>query len=195
LQRNSEGNTQPASELGGQPFAQRSASYVKLHSTESLRPFMKIDTNIPASPEPSTQAADLAQRVQVNQTKLVSELKAHYDFIVCGSGSSGAVVARKLAENPNVTALLLEAGGTDNVPSVIEAGQCILNLGSERDWGFRAQANPHLNGGPIPMYGQGTGGRIQHQLDGLGARTQKRLGLLRGGSRRSRVELRVRRRS
>jgi choline dehydrogenase len=107
---------------------------------------MKIDTNIPASPEPSTQAADLAQRVHVNQTKLASKLKPHYDFIVCGSGSSGAVVARKLAENPNVTVLLLEAGGTDDVPSVIEAGQCLLNLGSERDWGFRAQANPHLNG-------------------------------------------------
>src|SRR5260221_7824565 len=112
---------------------------------------MKIDTNIPASPEPSTQAADLAQRVHVNQTKLASELKPHYDFIVCGSGSSGAVVTRKLAENPNVTVLLLEAGGTDDVPSVIEAGQSVLNLGSERDWGFRAQANPHLNGRSIPM--------------------------------------------
>jgi choline dehydrogenase-like flavoprotein len=112
---------------------------------------MKIDTNIPASPEPSTQAADLAQRVHVNQTKLASELKPHYDFIVCGSGSSGAVVTRKLAENPSITVLLLEAGGTDNVPSVIEAGQSILNLGSERDWGFRAQANPHLNGRSIPM--------------------------------------------
>ena len=112
---------------------------------------MKIDTNIPASPEPSTQAADFAQRIHVNQTKLASKLKPHYDFIVCGSGSSGAVVARKLAENPNVTVLLLEAGGTDNVPSVIEAGQSVLNLGSERDWGFRAQPNPHLNGRSIPM--------------------------------------------
>jgi choline dehydrogenase len=112
---------------------------------------MKIDTNIPASPEPSTQAADFAQRVRVNQTKLASELKPHYNFIVCGSGSSGSVVARRLAENPNVTVLLLEAGGTDDVPSVREAGQSLLNLGSERDWGFRAQANPHLNGRSIPM--------------------------------------------
>jgi choline dehydrogenase len=110
---------------------------------------MKIDTNIPASPEPSTQAADFAQRVHVNQTKLTSELKPHYDFIVCGSGSSGSVVARRLAENPNVAVLLLEAGGTDDVPSVIEAGQSVLNLGSERDWGFRAQPNPHLNGRSI----------------------------------------------
>jgi choline dehydrogenase-like flavoprotein len=62
---------------------------------------MKIGTNIPAGTEPSTQAADFAQRVHVNQTKLASELKSHYDFIVCGSGSSGAVVARKLAALEN----------------------------------------------------------------------------------------------
>src|ERR1700741_1607922 len=105
---------------------------------------MKIDKNIPTSPEARTQAADFARRVHVNQTKLASELESHYDFVVCGSGSSGAGVARQLAENPNVTVLLLEAGGTDDVQSVIEAGQCVLTLGSERDWGFRAEANPYL---------------------------------------------------
>ena len=86
-----------------------------------------------------------------NVAILEAELKPHYDFIVCGSGSSGSVVAGRLAENAEVSVLLLEAGGTDDVPSVIEAGQSVLNLGSERDWGFRAQPNPHLNGRSIPM--------------------------------------------
>src|SRR5260221_4806565 len=94
---------------------------------------------------------EFVQQVRVNQAKLASELRQHYDFIVCGSGSSGSVVARRLAENPDVTVLLLEAGGSDDVPSVMEAAQWPLNLGSDRDWAFQAQPNPHLNGGSIPM--------------------------------------------
>jgi choline dehydrogenase len=61
------------------------------------------------------------------------------------------VVARRLAENPEVSVLLLEAGGNDDVPSVTEPGQWPLNLGSDRDWAFQAQPNPHLNGRSIPM--------------------------------------------
>jgi hypothetical protein len=34
---------------------------------------------------------NLATRIRVNQKKLFAELKPHYDFIVCGSGSSGSV--------------------------------------------------------------------------------------------------------
>jgi choline dehydrogenase len=95
--------------------------------------------------------ADFAERVRMNQQRLTAELKPHYDFIVCGSGSSGSVVARRLAENTNVSVLLIEAGGSDDVPSVMEANQWHLNLGSERDWGFVGQPNPHLNGRSIPL--------------------------------------------
>jgi choline dehydrogenase len=95
--------------------------------------------------------AHFAERVRRNQQRLGSELKAQYDFIVCGSGSSGSVVARRLAENPAVSVLLLEAGGGDDVPEVMRAEQWPLNLGSERDWNFVAQPNPHLNGRSIPF--------------------------------------------
>ena len=89
------------------------------------------------------------ERVRINQKMLAAELKSQYDFIVCGCGSAGSVVARRLAENPEVSVLLLEAGGSDDVPSVTEPGQWPLNLGSERDWGFKDHPNPHINGRSI----------------------------------------------
>ena len=95
--------------------------------------------------------AEFAERVRLNQRKLSFDLKPQYDFIVCGSGSSGSVVARRLAENPNVSVLLLEAGGDDDVPNVMEASQWPTNLGSERDWGFLGRPNPHLNSRSIPL--------------------------------------------
>src|SRR6202166_790833 len=96
-------------------------------------------------------AVDFAERVRGNQRKLRDGLTSQYDFIVCGSGSSGSVVARRLAENPDVSVLLLEAGGQDDVPEVMRAEQWPLNLGSERDWNFTSQPSPHVNGRSIPL--------------------------------------------
>src|ERR1700756_1419121 len=96
-------------------------------------------------------AADFADRVCGNQRRLGSNLKPQYDFIVCGSGSSGSVIARRLAENPDVSVLLLEAGGSDEAPSVTEAARWVENLGTERDWKFVGQPNPHLKGRSMPL--------------------------------------------
>jgi len=96
-------------------------------------------------------AADFVECVRLNQEKLRFDLKAQYDFVVCGSGSSGSVIARRLAENPEVSVLLLEAGGSDDTPSVTEALRWFENLGTERDWNFVAQPNPHLKGRSIPL--------------------------------------------
>jgi choline dehydrogenase len=108
--------------------------------------------------------------VRSNQERLTSQLRTHYDFIVCGSGSSGSVVARRLAENPDVSVLLLEAGGGDETPEVMEAGRWPINLGSERDWSFKYEPNTYING-PIHSAGcgEGFGWRVKYQRDGLGA--------------------------
>ena len=98
---------------------------------------------------PNSDAVNFAERVRLNQQKLAFRLKSHYDFIVCGAGTSGCVVAARLAANPDTHVLLVEAGGTDDKESVMNPNHWPRTLGSELDWGFRAEPNPNLNGRAI----------------------------------------------
>lgn len=75
-----------------------------------------------------------------------SALGAAYDFIVCGGGTSGCVVARRLAENPAIRVLLLEAGADERVDAVRNATIWMSNIGSTRDWQFESEACPALLG-------------------------------------------------
>jgi choline dehydrogenase len=82
-----------------------------------------------------------------------------YDFIVCGAGASGSVVAARLAEDGNASVLLLEAGGDEQSETVSNPAQWPLNLGTNRDWGFVGQPTPGLDGRRLPLsMGKGLGG-------------------------------------
>jgi choline dehydrogenase len=97
------------------------------------------------------QAPQFEARVRANQSHLAAELRGDYDFIVCGAGSSGCVVARRLADNPDARVLLLEAGGYDDVPAVKSAASWLTNLGTTRDWGFTALPHSGVNGRAMPL--------------------------------------------
>jgi len=92
----------------------------------------------------STQE-DFAERVRVNQQDLASRLRARFDYIVCGAGTSGCVVAARLASDLKTQVLLLEAGGTDETELITNPNCWPMTLGSELDWGFVAEPNPRLN--------------------------------------------------
>ena len=78
-----------------------------------------------------------------------------YDYIVIGAGSAGAIVASRLAEDPDVSVLLLEAGGTDRTtlvrkPGMISLVQQVKQLKKKFDWGFTTVPQRHLDGRRIP---------------------------------------------
>ncbi|EFA08835.1 Glucose dehydrogenase [FAD, quinone]-like Protein [Tribolium castaneum] len=65
-----------------------------------------------------------------------------YDYIVVGSGSAGSIVARRLAENPSVKVLLIEAGASGNgilqIPTV-----SLMLQDSVFDWQYRTVPQKH----------------------------------------------------
>jgi choline dehydrogenase len=67
------------------------------------------------------------------------------DVVVVGSGSSGAVVARRLAD-AGAHVLLLEAGGADDNPAIHDPGRLHELWLSEVDWAYETVPQEHAHG-------------------------------------------------
>ena len=69
-----------------------------------------------------------------------------YDYVIVGAGSAGCVMARRLTEDPDVTVLLLEAGGRNRSVLVdMPAGFSVAMNQRRHNWGYVAAPEPGLD--------------------------------------------------
>ncbi len=68
------------------------------------------------------------------------------DYIIIGGGSAGCVLAARLSENPEMSVLLIEAGGEDRNPLIhIPAGYIKTMVNPAINWMFESE--PEANSG------------------------------------------------
>ncbi|MBP5971311.1 GMC family oxidoreductase N-terminal domain-containing protein [Brasilonema sp. CT11] len=72
-----------------------------------------------------------------------------YDYIVIGAGSAGCVVANRLTEDGKTTVLLLEAGNPPHLAEHEVPLDWVKLWGTEVDWAYFTEEEPHLNGRKI----------------------------------------------
>jgi len=70
-----------------------------------------------------------------------------YDYIVCGAGTAGCLLANRLSADPAKRVLLVEAGGKDDYLWIHVPVGYLYCIGNPRtDWLFHTEADPGLNG-------------------------------------------------
>ncbi|KAE8448655.1 hypothetical protein EG329_009080 [Mollisiaceae sp. DMI_Dod_QoI] len=77
---------------------------------------------------------------------------SEYDYIVCGGGTSGSVVAARLAEDPNNSVLVIEAGQHNSLlENTVMAGGWKNNFDTEADWNILTEPSPGANGRQVKV--------------------------------------------
>ncbi|MGB5081674.1 MAG: GMC family oxidoreductase N-terminal domain-containing protein [Burkholderiales bacterium] len=78
-----------------------------------------------------------------------------WDYVVVGGGTAGCLLANRLSSDPEVTVLLLEAGGKDDWIWIHIPVGYLYCIGNPRtDWCYRTEPEPGLNGRSI-LYARG----------------------------------------
>ncbi len=83
-------------------------------------------------------------------------MKEHrYDYVIVGAGTAGCLLANRLSADPDVTVLLIEAGGKDDwIWIKIPVGYLFCINNPRTDWCYKTEPDPGLNGRSI-IYARG----------------------------------------
>jgi choline dehydrogenase len=74
-------------------------------------------------------------------------LEGEFDYVIVGAGTAGCVLANRLTEDPEVSVLLLEAGGQDDYHWIHIPVGYLYCIGNPRtDWLYKTAAEAGLNG-------------------------------------------------
>ncbi|OJB03685.1 choline dehydrogenase [Burkholderia ubonensis] len=74
-------------------------------------------------------------------------LEGEFDYVIVGAGTAGCVLANRLTDDPDVSVLLLEAGGKDDYPWIHIPVGYLYCIGNPRtDWLYKTQPEAGLNG-------------------------------------------------
>jgi choline dehydrogenase len=85
----------------------------------------------------------------------VSRTLGSFDYVIVGAGTAGCVLANRLSADPDVTVLVLEAGGRDDWIWIHIPVGYLYCIGNPRtDWCYRTAPDPGLNGRSI-LYARG----------------------------------------
>lgn len=145
--------SQETATAGSVPYANRPASYSVFSSSASLSSSSTLTPTVPAattSPNEgqSSESEQTCESPSIIGCETASDSPATevspdsvgiYDYVICGGGSAGLVIANRLSENSYTTVAVIEAGDlvfdNKNVSTVDGYG---LSFGTEIDWQYES---------------------------------------------------------
>ncbi|KAF4610054.1 hypothetical protein D9613_010669 [Agrocybe pediades] len=94
----------------------------------------------------------IAPSLSITITQSSQLTTSTFDYVIVGGGTAGLVIANRLTENPHVSVLVLEAGGSDQGIVAAEAPFLgpTLTPNTPFDWNYTVTPQASLNGRSFP---------------------------------------------